>query len=62
MFCLAGIGGQQSGFVQMARDVPDMVVIDGCLLGCANASLEQAQVPMKPISFPPTSASRRIRT
>jgi uncharacterized metal-binding protein len=47
MFCLAGIGGQLSGFVQSARDVPSMVVIDGCSLGCAKASLEQAQVPMK---------------
>ncbi|MCU0596166.1 MAG: putative zinc-binding protein [Desulfobacterota bacterium] len=47
MFCLAGIGGQLSGFVQSARDVPSMVVIDGCSLGCAKASLELAQVPMK---------------
>ncbi len=47
MFCLAGIGGQLNGFVQSARDVPGMVVIDGCSLGCAKASLEQAQVPMR---------------
>lgn len=47
MFCLAGIGGQLSGFVQSARDVPSMVVIDGCSLGCAKASMEQAQVPLK---------------
>jgi len=47
MFCLAGIGGQLSGFVQSARDVPNMVVIDGCSLGCAKASLEQARVEMK---------------
>ncbi len=47
MFCLAGIGGQLSGFVQSARDVPEMVVIDGCSLGCAKACLENAQVPMK---------------
>ena len=47
MFCLAGIGGQLSGFVQSAKDVPRMVVIDGCSLGCAKASLENAQVPMK---------------
>jgi uncharacterized metal-binding protein len=30
MFCLAGIGGQLSGFVQSAKDVPAMVAIDGC--------------------------------
>jgi len=47
MFCLAGIGGQLSGFVQSAKDVPRTVVIDGCSLGCAKASLENAQVPMK---------------
>lgn len=47
MFCLAGIGGQLSGFVQSARDVEEMVVIDGCSVGCAKACLEQAQVPMR---------------
>ena len=47
MFCLAGIGGQLSGFVQSAKDVPKMVAIDGCQVGCARAILEQAQVPLK---------------
>lgn len=47
MFCLAGIGGQLSKFVQSAREVPEMVVIDGCSLGCAKACLDNAQVPMK---------------
>lgn len=47
MFCLAGIGGQLSGFVQSARDVPKMVAIDGCAVGCAKAILKQAQVPMQ---------------
>ncbi len=47
MFCLAGIGGQLSGFVQSARDAPEMVAIDGCQVGCAKACLENAQVPMK---------------
>lgn len=47
MFCLAGIGGQLSGFVQSAKDVPVMVVIDGCQVGCAKAILENVQVPMK---------------
>lgn len=44
MFCLAGIGGQLSGFVQSAKDVPEMVVIDGCSVGCARACLENAEV------------------
>ena len=30
IFCLAGIGGHLSGFVQSARDVPQMVALDGC--------------------------------
>jgi len=47
MFCLAGIGGKLSGFVQSARDVPVMMAIDGCQVGCAKAILEQAQVPLK---------------
>lgn len=47
MFCLAGIGGKLSGFVQSAKDVPIMVAIDGCQVGCAKAILENAQVPMK---------------
>ncbi|WP_246804895.1 putative zinc-binding protein [Desulfosarcina cetonica] len=47
MFCLAGIGGQLSGFMQSARDVPVMVAIDGCQIGCAKAILERAQVPLK---------------
>jgi uncharacterized metal-binding protein len=47
MFCLAGIGGQLSGFVQSARDVPQMVAIDGCSVSCAKAILEQAKVPLE---------------
>jgi len=41
MFCLAGIGGQLSGFVQSAKVVEKLVVIDGCQLGCAKATLEK---------------------
>ncbi len=47
MFCLAGIGGHLSGFVQSARDVSAMVAIDGCSIGCAKAVLKHAQVPLK---------------
>jgi uncharacterized metal-binding protein len=47
MYCLAGIGGHLSGFVQSARDVPQMVAIDGCATGCAKAILEQAEVPIR---------------
>ena len=47
MFCLAGVGGHLTGFVQSAKDVPQMVAIDGCDVGCAKAILEHAEVPMK---------------
>ena len=47
MFCLAGIGGNLSGFVRSAKDVEKLVVIDGCEIGCAKATLEQAGVPLK---------------
>jgi len=47
MFCLAGIGAHLSGFVHSAKDVPQMVVIDRCNIGCAKAILEHAQVPLK---------------
>src|SRR4030042_6552800 len=47
MFCLTGIGGHLSGFVQSARDVPQMVLIDGCAIGCGKAVLSQAEIPLK---------------
>ncbi len=47
MFYLAGIGGNLSGFIQSAKDVPVIVAIDGCQVGCAKAVLTKAQVPMK---------------
>ena len=47
MFCLAGVGGHLGGFVQSAKDVPQMMAIDGCDIGCAKAILEHAEVPIK---------------
>ncbi len=47
IFCLAGIGGHLSGFVQSARDVPQMVAIDGCSVGCVKAILNHAEIPIK---------------
>jgi uncharacterized metal-binding protein len=43
--CLAGVGAHLSGFVQSAKDIPNLVVIDGCEIGCAKGVLEQAGVP-----------------
>lgn len=47
MFCLAGIAGHLSGFVRSAKDVENMVVIDGCEVGCAKAILNHMEIPMK---------------
>lgn len=47
MFCLAGIGGKLSGFMQSAKDVPEMVVLDGCELGCAKAIFREAGIPLR---------------
>jgi len=47
MFCLAGIGGGLSGFVQSTLDTPQVVVLDGCPVGCAKACLERAGIPLK---------------
>jgi uncharacterized metal-binding protein len=45
--CLAGVGAHLSGFVQSARDIDNLVVIDGCSVGCAKGVLEQADVPLR---------------
>ncbi len=45
--CLAGVGAHLSGFVQSARDIDALVVIDGCSMGCAKAVLEHAEVPLR---------------
>ncbi|MGQ9922037.1 MAG: putative zinc-binding protein [Desulfobacca sp.] len=47
LYCLAGVGAHLSGFVQSAKDIEDMVVIDGCDLGCAKAILEHAEIPIR---------------
>ena len=47
MFCLAGIGGHISGLVQSAKDVQQIIVIDGCDIGCSKAILKHADVPLK---------------
>jgi uncharacterized metal-binding protein len=47
MFCLAGMGGHNSGFVQSAKDVPVLVAIDGCPTGCTKTVLEHIEVPVK---------------
>jgi uncharacterized metal-binding protein len=45
--CLAGIGAHLDGFIQAARDIPQLVVIDGCDMACAHGVLEQAEIPVE---------------
>jgi uncharacterized metal-binding protein len=47
MFCLAGIGAHLGGFVQSAKDVPQMIAIDGCEQACAKKTLDHAEIPIK---------------
>jgi len=47
MYCLAGIGGHLGAFVQSAKDVPELVAIDGCPTCCSKAILDHAEVPIK---------------
>jgi uncharacterized metal-binding protein len=47
MFCLAGIAGHLSGFVQSAKDVENMVIIEGCQVGCSKAIMEHLGIPLK---------------
>lgn len=42
-YCLAGIGGDLSGFVESAK-VADLIVIDGCPTGCAKKVLERHSI------------------
>jgi uncharacterized metal-binding protein len=44
MSCLAGIGGNISGFVQSAKSAGKNLVIDGCPLDCAKKTMERAGV------------------
>jgi len=47
IYCLAGIGGRLAGFVQSAKEVDQLIVIDGCEIGCGKATLESAGVPLR---------------
>lgn len=47
--CLAGIGGDVSGFVQSAKGADENITIDGCSQACAAKSLER--IGVKPTAF-----------
>jgi len=44
MFCTAGVGAKISGFVQSAKNVPAVVAIDGCEVGCVKTILQNAEI------------------
>ncbi|WP_243439816.1 putative zinc-binding protein [Fundidesulfovibrio soli] len=46
MFCLAGIGGGLGGFIKSAKDTPQVMVLDGCQVGCAKAIMEREGIPL----------------
>ena len=41
MYCLVGIGAGLQGFVQSTRDNEELLVLDGCPVGCAKAILDR---------------------
>lgn len=45
MFCLAGLGGNIAGIIKTVREASEVIVLDGCALGCAKACLERAGLP-----------------
>jgi len=45
-FCLAGIGAHLDKFVQSAKNNPEVVLIDGCPVGCAKRVIEHAEIPI----------------
>lgn len=45
-YCLAGIGGDISGFVETAK-IADLLVIDGCPVGCTKKVLERHGIQPK---------------
>jgi len=47
MFCLAGVGAHLTGFVQSVKDNPDVVVLDGCEIGCSKAIFEHLNLPIR---------------
>jgi uncharacterized metal-binding protein len=46
MFCLAGLGADIPGIVKTVREADEVIVLDGCSIGCAKACLERAGLPL----------------
>ena len=44
MMCTVGIGGKRSGLVKSAEACERIIVIDGCPVNCAKATMEEAGI------------------
>jgi len=47
LLCLAGVAAHRSGFVRSVIDAEDMVVLDGCPVGCAKRIIEHVEAEPK---------------
>lgn len=43
-FCLAGIGGHVSGMIESVKGSDKVVVLDGCPVGCAKKTMDEAGI------------------
>ena len=46
MMCTVGIGGKRSGLLKSAEGCGSIIVIDGCPVNCAKATMEEAGIPI----------------
>ena len=46
MFCLAGLGADIAGIIKTVRETGEVIVLDGCALGCAKAIMDRAGLPL----------------
>ncbi|MDK2947507.1 MAG: hypothetical protein PWQ63_667 [Methanolobus sp.] len=44
MMCTVGVGGKVSGLVKSAEGCESIIVIDGCPLNCAKATMDEAGI------------------
>ncbi len=46
MMCTVGIGGKRPGLLKSAEGCESIIVIDGCPVNCAKATMEEAGIPI----------------
>ncbi len=50
MFCLVGVGGDLPKFVESVKNKENVLLIDGCEVGCGFATLKRHNIEPKKIS------------